>query len=118
MQIFVKTLTGKTITLDIELGDTIEAVKVQIHNKEGLPPDQQKLVFSGKKLEDNLSFAHYNIEKRTTLHLLLRLSGGSQLYVKTLTGKTIVLDVEGSDTVRAVKELHQSKKVFLLTSRD
>jgi ubiquitin C len=111
MQIFVKTLTGKTITLDIELGDTIEAVKVQIHNKEGLPPDQQKLVFSGKKLEDNLSFA-------TTLHLLLRLSGGSQLYVKTLTGKTIVLDVEGSDTVRAVKELHQSKKVFLLTSRD
>ena len=126
MQIFVKTQTPKTLTLDVKATTTIETVKKMIEEKEGIPWDKCRLIFAGKSLLEERTLADYNVQKESTLYLLPgrlrggsdKMSGGSekksekklQIFVKTLTGKTISLDVEPSITIGTLKQRIQDRE--------
>jgi ubiquitin len=103
MQLFVKTLTGKTVSIEVEEGESIEDVKAKIAEKEGIPPEQQRLIFGGQQLQDAKTLDDYGVGDDATLHLVLRLRGGMQLFVKTLTGKTVSIEVEEGESIEDVK---------------
>jgi len=103
MQLFVKTLTGKTVSIEVEEGESIEDVKAKIAEKEGIPPEQQRLIFGGQQLQDAKTLDDYDVGDDATLHLVLRLRGGMQLFVKTLTGKTVSIEVEEGESIEDVK---------------
>jgi len=103
MQLFVKTLTGKTVSIEVEEGESIEDVKAKIAEKEGIPPEQQRLIFGGQQLQDAKTLDDYDVGDDSTLHLVLRLRGGMQLFVKTLTGKTVSIEVEEGESIEDVK---------------
>ena len=105
-KIFVLTLTGKIIDLKVELSDTIKDIKEKIHIKEHIPPDSQFLTFSGKELEDNLTLIDYNIKMGSTLLLIIRFI----IFVKTLTGKTITLIFQPSDSIKNIKDKIHKKE--------
>lgn len=104
MQVFVVTLSGKTIALDVEPRHTIGDLKVLLEEREGFPSSQQRLVFADQELDDDSrALADYGIVAESMLHLILRVRGGMQIFIRTLAGSTAALDVNLSDTVQSVK---------------
>ncbi|XP_045084018.1 polyubiquitin-like [Aegilops tauschii subsp. strangulata] len=106
MHIFVKTLTDKIMTIEVEQADTIDSVKAKIFDETGICPGRQHLVFAGNELEDSCTLADYNVQNESTLHIVLRFRcqrGGMHIFVRTLTDKIMTTEVEGEDSIYSVK---------------
>nr|CAA80336.1 ubiquitin [Tetrahymena pyriformis] len=110
MYIFAKILNGKTMTLEVTHSDTIEKVKSLIQNKEGILIEQQRLLHTGKNLENQRTLSYYSIQIQSTLQLEIRQSGVMQIFVQTLAGKTITLDVTSSNTINDIKSMISDKE--------
>ena len=110
VELFVKTLAGRTTPLLVMLSDTVEDVKWYVYVVEGVPPEIQRLVIAGKQLEDSRTLTSYNIGPRSALHQLLMLHGCKQIVVKTPTGRRIIVEVEDSDTINDIKAKIQDKE--------
>ncbi|CAI6346266.1 unnamed protein product [Macrosiphum euphorbiae] len=106
MQIFIKTLNGKTIILEVESSYPIENIKVKIQEREGYPTHHQHLLFINKELKDGHTLSEYNIENESTIHVVFRLLGGMQIFVK----KAITLEVEPSNSFENVMAIIQDKE--------
>ena len=113
MHIFVKTLSGKSIALQVEPSCTIANVKAKIQEWEEIPPDKQRLTFESKDLKDFHTLSYYQIQNHSTIYVLLRLCGGMQIFVKTPNNKRIKIEVKPSDTIENVKAKIQNKEHIL-----
>lgn len=109
MYIMAKMTTGEKITLEIDPSDSIEKVKGEIQDKKGIPPEQQRLMFNGKEMNDHFTLRDYNIQNGSTIHLIGRVCDGMEIFAKTTVGKPVRLQVEPDDTIKDVKKKIQVK---------
>ena len=109
MQIFVKMINGRTITLEVESSDRIEEVRMKVNDKEGMLPERPRLVYAGKELFDEMTLADYDIQKESTLQVVFRLRGGVGFRVKTMTGDTHSVDLDSKKLILHVKEQVERK---------
>ena len=108
-QLFVKSLNGQDILLNVDLTDQVDDIKSIIESKEGIPKDHQLLIYGGKQLTDGHSLNEYSLQNNSTIHLVIRLHGGMIIYIKTLTGEHITLEVEPTDRIEDVKDKIQDQ---------
>lgn len=112
MKIFIALVSGRSITMEVDPEDTVANVKAKIQEREGVPPEHQRLLHGGNQLDDDFTLDFYQIQNNATLHLVMRLRGGGEMYifVKTLTGKTITVKVDSEEKIIRVKEKIKEKE--------